>query len=156
MNRTVVKWLLAISLSLNAGFLVAVVVDQIRAVAPPVGPAATPVDLPDYLQLNAQQRLRWQQIEEEFLRDLSANWQQIRAQREALVRQIFSANPERSAIDAQQARIAALQDQQQRRVIVQLLAERDLLDSQQRQKLMTLLLGRYTQEAGEEEQLHRN
>ncbi|HTN66843.1 MAG TPA: periplasmic heavy metal sensor [Burkholderiaceae bacterium] len=154
MNRPFVKWLLAISLSLNAGIIVAVVAAQMRT-APPAGPAST-VNLPDYLGLDAQQRARWQQIEKEFLQDLSVNWQQIRSRREALVRQIFSEAPARAAIDAEQAQIATLQDSQQRRVIRQLLAERDLLDAQQRQKLMLLLLSRYTQEASEEEQLHRH
>lgn len=156
MNRPFVKWLLAISLSLNAGIMVAVVVAQMRLPVSPAGPVANPVNLPDYLQLSAQQRARWQPIEKDFLQDLAANWQQIRSRREALVRRIFSEVPERAAIDAEQAQIAALQDRQQRRVIQQLLAERALLDEQQRQKLMTLLLSRYAQEAGEEEQLHRH
>ena len=155
MNRPFVKWLLAISLSLNAGIIVAVVAGQMKTVAPPAG-LANAINLPDYLNLNQQQRARWQQIEKEFLQDLSVNWQQIRSRREALVRQIFSEAPESVAIDAEQAQIAALQDSQQRRVIQQLLAERDLLDARQRQKLVTLLLSRYTQEASEEEQLHRH
>ena len=41
-------------------------------------------------------------------------------------------------------------------VIAQLLAERDLLDAPQREKLMNLLLSRYAQESTEEEQLHRH
>jgi Spy/CpxP family protein refolding chaperone len=114
-----------------------------------------PLSLPDYLQLDATQRQRWEQLEPDFLRDLGANWNDIRMQREALVRAVFAAQPDRSAIDAQQARIAALQDSQQRRVITQLLAERALLTPPQRQKLMALLLSHYTQEATEEELLHR-
>lgn len=63
------------------------------------------------------------------------------------------ANEPQRAIDAEQARIAALQDAQQR-VIAQLLAERALLDDGQRARLMALLLSRYAQESSEEE-LHR-
>ena len=44
---------------------------------------------------------------------------------------------------------------QQQRVITQLLAERELLDTAQRERLLQLLLGRYAQEATEEELLHR-
>lgn len=40
-------------------------------------------------------------------------------------------------------------------MITQLLAERELLDTAQRERLLQLLLGRYAQEATEEELLHR-
>lgn len=154
MNRTALKWLLAISLSLNAGILAAVVANRIAA--PPALPQNERISLPDYLQLDSEQRRRWSAIEQGFLSDLAANWREIRAHRETLVRQVFSAAPEPAVLDAEQARIAALQDSQQRRVIRQLLAERDLLDQQQRAKLMALLLSRYAQEATEEETLHRH
>lgn len=156
MNRTLVKWLLAVSLSLNIGIIGAVVFRQLQPPAAP--PAATPSphpNLPDYLQLSAEQRQRWQQLEPDFLHDLSANWSEIRSHREALVRAIFAAVPERAAINAEQARIAALQSAQQQRVITQLLAEREVLNAKQRARLMELLLGRYAQEATEEELLHR-
>lgn len=155
MNRTIWKWLLAISLSLNAGMLAAVAFNVTRP-EPQRLVAGTHINLQDYLHLNAEQRARWQQIEQDFLKDLSGNWRDIRSHREALVRQIFSAGPDRAAIDAEQARIAALQDAQQRRVIRQLLAERELLDERQRAALMDLLLTRYQQEATEEELLHRD
>lgn len=70
--------------------------------------------------------------------------------REALVRHIFSTALQRAEIDAEQARIAALQDAQQQRVIAQLLAKRELLDENQRAKLRDLLLSRYAQ--GQEQQ----
>jgi hypothetical protein len=159
MKRTGWKWLLAISLSLNLGIIGAVVANQSGIMPrslPLTRPAPVqPLSLPDYLQLDATQRQRWEQLEPDFLRDLGANWNDIRMQREALVRAVFAAQPDRSAIDAQQAQIAALQDSQQRRVITQLLAERALLTPPQRQKLMALLLSHYTQEATEEELLHR-
>ncbi|MGV8892581.1 MAG: periplasmic heavy metal sensor [Burkholderiaceae bacterium] len=156
MNHTVWKWLLAISLSLNLGIIGAVLVKQARPL-PQANTAQPPhVNLPDYLQLNDQQRRRWRQLEPAFVQDIAANWRDIRKHRETLVRHIFSATPELAAIDVEQARIVALQDAQQRRVITQLLAERDLLDEGQRAKLMALLLSRYAQEATEEEQLHRD
>lgn len=156
MNRTLTQWLLAISLSLNIGIIGAVV---FRQALPPVPPAAAPaphLNLPDDLQLSTEQRQRWQQLEPAFLHDLAANWRDIRSHREALVRAIFAAAPQRATIDAEQARIAALQDAQQQRVITQLLAEREVLNARQQARLMELLLGRYAQEATEEELLHRD
>ena len=155
MNRPVWKWLLAISLSLNLGIVAAIVYSQTHA-APEVTVAEKQISLPDFLQLTEEQRRRWQEIESGFLSDLAANWRDIRAHRETLVRQIFSATPDRAAIDREQARIASLQDAQQRRVIEQLLAERELLNERQRAALMELLLSRYTEEASEEERLHRH
>lgn len=155
MNRTTGKWLLAASLSLNLGFAATVAYKKLQHV--PTAPSAQQhVSLPDQLQLNEAQRSRWHQIEAAFVTDLGANWREIRQHREALITHIFSARPERAKIDAEQAKIAALQDAQQRRVITQLLAERDLLDPRQRAALMTLLLQRYTNEATTEELLHRD
>lgn len=155
MNRTFMKWLLAASLALNAGVIAAVVADRFAG-EPPASPAQAPVHLPDYLGLTSEQRQRWNEIEQGFLQDITGNWREIRTHRERLVREVFSAKPDRAAIDAEQARIAMLQDVQQRRVIAQLLAERELLNEQQRAALMALLLSRYTQESTEEEQLHRH
>ena len=156
MNRTLTRWLLAVSLSLNIGIIGAVVFRQALPWVPPAAAPAPHLNLPDELQLSAEQRQRWQQLEPAFLRDLAANWSEIRRHREALVRAIFAAAPQRADIDAEQARIAALQDAQQQRVITQLLAEREVLNAKQRARLMELLLGRYAQEATEEELLHRD
>ncbi|WP_276808061.1 Spy/CpxP family protein refolding chaperone [Castellaniella defragrans] len=146
-----IRTLLAVSLALNLGILAALVLRPAR-VAPPPAPA---VHLPDYLALTPGQRTRWDALEAPFLHDLSSNWDDIRHRREALVRHIFAAAPDRAAIDAEQAAIARLQAAQQQRVITQLLAERELLDTAQRERLLQLLLGRYAQEATEEELLHR-
>ncbi len=157
MNRTVwTRYLLVVSLALNLGIVTALVV---RPSPPrPVDIAAQPphLNLQDYLELTTEQRKQWQQLEPAFLRELGANWQDIRQHREALVRHIFAAVPDRSAIDAEQAAIASLQGTQQQRVIEQLLAERKVLDDHQRKRLMDLLLSRYSEEATEEELLHRD
>lgn len=150
-HPTWIRTLLAVSLALNLGILAALVLRPAR-VAPPPAPA---VHLPDYLALTPGQRMRWDALEAPFLHDLSSNWDDIRHRREALVRHIFAPAPDRAAIDAEQAAIARLQAAQQQRVITQLLAERELLDTAQRERLLQLLLGRYAQEATEEELLHR-
>ena len=152
-NPAWIRTLLAISLALNLGVVAALVLrpapDTVEGGAPPV------VHLPEYLKLTPEQRARWEGMETPFLHDLSSNWSDIRRHREALVRHIFAAAPDRAAIDAEQAAIARLQAAQQQRVITQLLAERALLNDQQRAQLLHLLLGRYAQEATEEELLHR-
>lgn len=155
MNRTIWKWLLAASLSLNLGIIAAVLVNQARPLPRAAG-AQVQLNLPDYLQLKDAQRQQWRQLEPDFLRDIATNWREIRKHREALIQHVFSGEPNRAAIDAEQSRIAALQDAQQQRVITQLLAERELLDEAQRAKLRDLLLSRYAQEATEEELLHRD
>ncbi|WP_404302720.1 periplasmic heavy metal sensor [Alicycliphilus denitrificans] len=148
------RTLLAVSLALNLGVLAALVLRP-ALVAPSQVAAPPAVHLPDYLQLTPEQRARWDALEAPFLHDLSANWDDIRRHREALVRHIFAATPDRAAIDAEQAAIAQLQAAQQQRVIAQLLAERALLGEDQRERLLQLLLGRYAEEATEEELLHR-
>lgn len=156
MNRTTwTRFLLAASLALNLGIVVAIAIrpSPPRSVAIAVQPRH--LNLQDYLELSVEQRTKWQQLEPAFLHELAVNWQGIRQHREALVQQIFATTPNRTAIDAEQAAIAALQAQQQR-VIAQLLAERNLLDEQQRKRLMDLLLSRYSQETTEEELLHRD
>lgn len=153
MKPTLLKWLLVISISLNVGILAAVVGTRLGAAS--MANNDERINLPDYLRLDAVQRQRWAELERGFLNDLTANWREIQARRESVIRQVFSAAPDQGTLDAAQAKIAALQDNQQRRVIRQLLAERDLLDERQREKLMALLLKRYAQEATEEEVLHR-
>lgn len=157
MSRTIwTRYLLVVSLALNLGIATTLVV---RPLLPrPVDMAAQPphLNLQEYLELSSEQRAQWQQLEPAFLRDLAANWQEIRQHREALVRHIFAATPDRTAIDAEQAAIASLQGAQQQRVITQLLAERSLLDEPQRKRLMDLLLSRYSEESTEEELLHRD
>lgn len=148
------RTLLAVSLALNLGVVAALVLRP-AFMAPPAGTAPPALHLPDHLELTPEQRTRWDGLEAPFLHDLSANWADIRRHREALVRHIFAAAPDRAAIDAEQAAIARLQTAQQQRVIAQLLAERELLQADQRERLLQLLLGRYAEEATEEEQLHR-
>lgn len=155
MNSTLLKWLLAISLSLNLGVVAAVIVKQVAATQSAHNVPETATNLPDYLQLTDAQRRRWSEIEQPFLDDIAANWKEIRQRREMLIQQVFAVSPDRAVIDAEQKIIASLQDAQQHRVVAQLLAEREVLNEQQRMQLMSLLLSRYKQESTEEERLHR-
>ena len=117
------------------------------------GGNAAEASLPDYLKLNAEQRRQWHELETGFLRELAADWQEIRAHRENMIREIFSDRPDRGRIEAERAVIAQLQASQQQRVIEQLLKERDMLDPEQQRALAELLL-RQVPTGTFEERLH--
>jgi Spy/CpxP family protein refolding chaperone len=142
MKRSGLQFALLLSLLLNlgvigaAGYLV-VTRGQVPAV---FGPDTTEASLPDYLKLNAGQRRQWHDLEKGFLKELAADWDQIRAHRRNMINEIFAEQPDRSRIEAERAAIAELQATQQQRVIAQLLKERDIIDPGQRQALAELLL----------------
>lgn len=110
-------------------------------------------DLADILRLDAAQRRQWHSLEEGFVRELDAGWQEIARHREALVREVFSERPDPARIEAERARIAQIQALQQQRVISQFTREREILNAQQRQALVDLLL-REEHAAPRERQLH--
>ncbi|TAM47011.1 MAG: periplasmic heavy metal sensor [Gammaproteobacteria bacterium] len=128
------RWLvvlLGLSLLLNLGVLVAVGYHTLRA---------EPPHLEDYLKLSEPQRRQWHEMEHGFMQELNSAWGDIRAHRERMIRQIFSGRPDAAVIEAERAAISRLQEQQQRRVIEQLMAERNMLDPAQRAALAELLL----------------
>lgn len=153
MNRVTLA--LILSLALNAGVVAAVGYSAFQQGRWPavIGSEEREPDLPTYVGLNAEQRRRWNDLEAAFLRELGNEWQQIRAHRERMIREIFAEQPDRSRIESERAEIARFQTSQQRRVIEQLLRERDVLDEAQRQKLAELLL-RQAPASTFEERLH--
>jgi Spy/CpxP family protein refolding chaperone len=134
MQRSGLLYALILSLLLNFGVIGAAGYQAMRHGGSSAG------DLADRLQLDAGQRQRWRALEEPFVRDLDAGWREIAQHREQLIRAVFSDHPDRARIEAERARIAELQAQQQRRVIAQFLQERDILSAEQRQALADLLL----------------
>lgn len=114
---------------------------------------ADAAELAHRLELDAAQHARWQSLEQDFVRELDAGWQQIARHREALVREAFSERPDPARIEAERARIAEVQMQQQQRVIAQFLREREILNAEQRRRLVEVLL-REEQAAPRERQLH--
>ena len=115
------------------------------------GSSAT--ELASLLKLDAAQRTRWDSLEQNFVRELDAGWQEIARHREVLVREVFSERPDPARIEVERARIAELQVQQQQRVIAQFLQEREILNAAQRRELVDVLL-REEQAAPRERQLH--
>lgn len=112
-----------------------------------------PGELADRLRLDPQQRQRWHSLEESFVRELDAGWKEIASHREKLVREVFSDKPDPTRIEAERARIAQIQVQQQQRVIEQFMREREILEPAQRQALVDLLL-REEHAVPRERQLH--
>lgn len=111
-------------------------------------------ELASRLKLDAAQQTRWHSLEQNFVRELDAGWQEIARHREVLVREAFSERPDPARIEAERARIAQVQMQQQQRVITQFLQEREILNAEQRRELVDVLL-REAHAAPRERQLHQ-
>ena len=155
MKRLGMQMVLVLSLLLNLGVIGAVGyrVAQHGALPGVFGGDATQASLPDYLKLSAAQRKQWHELETGFLRELGADWQQIRTHRETMIHEVFSDRPDRGRIEAERVVIAQLQARQQLRVIDQLLKERDILDQGQQRALAELLI-RQAPAGSFEERLH--
>lgn len=156
MNRLRLRYALALSLLLNAGFIGAVGYQVVKNCGLPSVPiAAAQPDVAEYLKLTPEQRERWHALEADFMRQYDANAKEIAARREKLIRTIFSEQPTAERIEAEREAIARMQGDQQRRVIAQLLREREILDPAQQAALAAFLLD---QGAGVSsvERVHRN
>lgn len=155
MKSTTLRLFFVLSLLVNIGVLGAF---GYRAVEsgrwPGTGAEAFP-GLTKYLALDPQQQRRWHEAEERFLERYAAGAAAIHEARDRLIRLIFADPPDMAAIETQRAEIARLQDEQQRIVIEQLLRERELLDAEQRDRLVQLLLSQPVGASGFEE-LHRD
>lgn len=156
MSPSNLKYVLTLSLLLNAGFIGAVgyQVAKHRGL-PPAFTAVAQTDIADHLKLTAEQRERWHALEADFMRQFDADARELAARREQLIRGVFSEDPQAERIEAERQAIARLQAEQQRRVIAQLLKERELLEPAQRQALADFLL-RQAPDATPVEQVHRN
>lgn len=91
------------------------------------------------LQLDEQQRQHWQDFEAPFLHELNQSSLVIQQQRNQLIDSIFAEQLNHERINAAQAALAEQQNHQQRLVIDQLLREREILSTTQRQRLAQLL-----------------
>ena len=145
--------LLAVSLLVNLGVLVAALWSQLASDGLPV-PSGAQTSLTRDLQLSSQQLQRWHDAEAPFLALLRASSEAIGEQRDRLIRGIFAAETDAAGIEAARVRIAELQGEQQRLVIEQLLREREILQPAQRERLATILLSQPVGPLGLD-QLHR-
>lgn len=150
MNPKLLRNALILSLLVNVGVLGAIAYRG--AVAPAT---AGGENLPRHLQLSAEQVQRWHESEADFLRQLGAGAEEIRINRDRMIRAIFAEQPDQALIDRERSAIARLQDRQQQLVIAQLLRERDLLQPAQRERLAQILLAQPVAPSTIE-QLHRD
>jgi hypothetical protein len=146
--------LLAVSLLVNLGVLIAALWSQLASDGLPV-PSGAQTSLTRDLQLSSQQLQRWHDAEAPFLALLRASSEAIGEQRDRLIREIFAAETDAAGIEAARMRIAELQGEQQRLVIEQLLREREILQPAQRERLATILLSQPIGPVGFD-QLHRD
>ncbi|WGK62177.1 periplasmic heavy metal sensor [Halopseudomonas sp. SMJS2] len=149
MKPSILRLLLGISVLFNLGVLAALGWQQLSHGL--FNDTGEPL-LARELELDEQQRQRWQQIEAPFLVELQQSAAAIQQQHDRLIHSIFARSLDVQRIRTEQQALASLQQQQQQRVIEQLLKEREILDERQRQRLVELL----TQQTGtlEVERLH--
>ncbi len=141
MKRSWLHTLLAFSLLLNVGVLGAVGYQAWQnGGGPDLHADAKHDHLAEYLNLSEEQRRQWREKEGKFLREMGADWEEVRIHRERMIRQIFSQQPDLAAIEADRAAISRLQEKQQRHVIEQLMEEQRMLDATQREALAELLI----------------
>jgi Spy/CpxP family protein refolding chaperone len=155
MKRAGITFVLVLSILLNLGVVGAVAYRAIQDGQWPnvLRAGRQEANLADQLGLDSGQRQKWEALEAGFLRELEEGWPPIRHHRESLIREIFSDNPDRGRIESERAAIAQQQSEQQRRIIEQLLREREVLDQAQRRRLADLLL-RQAPASTFEERLH--
>ena len=156
MNDSSLKYALVLSLLLNAGFIGAAGYQVAKSRAwLPLSNEGPQTSAADHLKLSPEQRKRWHALEADFMREFEADAKEIAAHREKLIRGIFSDGPKAERIEAEREAIARLQTGQQRRVIAQLLREREILDPVQQRALADFLL-RQAPDVTSVEQVHRN
>ena len=153
MSNTTLRNALVLSVLVNVGVLAGLGWQKLSRDGLPM-PSGAPTELSRELQLSASQLQRWHDAEAPFLAYLRASNASLGEHRNRLIEAIFAEQVDRAVIDAEQAKIAELQNEQQRLLIDQLLQEREILEPQQRARLAQVL----TQQsfgADSTEQLHR-
>lgn len=136
MKPTTLRLALLASLALNLGVVGAVVLDRVR-------PSASSVPKPPLhriLELDEAQRARWETAERPFLQQFDSASARLENHRIALVEALFADTLDPERIESERASIAELQQAQQRLLIEQLIAEREILDARQRERLLGLLI----------------
>lgn len=153
MSNTTLRNALVLSVLVNVGVLAGLGWQKLSRDGLPM-PSGAPTELSRELQLSASQLQRWHDAEAPFLAYLRASNASLGEHRNRLIEAIFAEQVDRTVIDAEQVKIAELQNEQQRLLIDQLLQEREILEPQQRARLAQVL----TQQsfgADSIEQLHR-
>jgi uncharacterized membrane protein len=136
------RWLLALSLLFNLGFLTAFSVrwacSHWRG-----GEKTSAGDCPLYEQLRLEpgQRARAEQEKKRLMQDVRRLQHRLAGEREALMTLLLSPEPDSAAVDRRLARICETQAAVQRRVVDHFLAERRELSPAQRQAFQEVIRG---------------
>ncbi|WP_029132234.1 periplasmic heavy metal sensor [Sedimenticola selenatireducens] len=142
-KRYIMPVILVLSLFINVGVIASVVGrtagDLFGAKAIQHGHTA----LANHLELDQRQFSQWRSNEQVFLSELKNSWAIIRNNRELMIREIFSDDPDIAEIESLRDEIAEQQSIQQHVVIDQLMRERQILNQRQRNMLEDLLITQY-------------
>lgn len=136
------RWLLALSLLFNLGFLTAFSVRWAcsRMCGEP-RTAAGNCPLYEQLRLEPGQRARAEQERQRLMHDVRQLQAHLAGDREALMDLLLSPEPDSASIDRQLAQISEAQAAVQRRVVDHFLAERRELTPAQRQAFQEVIRG---------------
>ena len=136
------RWLLALSLLFNLGFLTAFSVRwACSRMCGGATPAAGNCPLYEQLRLEPGQRARAEQEKKRLMQDVRQLQHRLAGEREALMGLLLSPEPDPAAIDRQLTRIADAQAAVQRRVVDHFLTERRELTPAQRQAFQEVIRG---------------
>jgi hypothetical protein len=134
------RWVLALSLLFNAGFLTAFTVQWVcHRPGEDRMAAGEPCRLYSHLHLSPEQQARADRERRRLLADVGRLQQRLAVEREALMALLLSPDPDPPAIQGQLARISEAQTAVQQRVIDHYLAERRQLPPEQRQAFQSVI-----------------
>lgn len=134
------RWVLALSLLFNLGFLTAFSVQWVcRTYCRQAEVPGESCQLYDHLHLTSEQRARADQARQRLLTDVGHLQQRLAAERKALMTLLLAPEPDSPAIQAQLERIVQAQSAVQRRVIDHFLTERRQLPPEQREAFQNVI-----------------
>ncbi|TVT66435.1 MAG: periplasmic heavy metal sensor [Pseudomonas sp.] len=138
MNTSTLRGALALSLLVNCGVLGTLAWQKLQTDGLPM-PSGAPTELSRQLELSANQLGRWHDGQAPYLAQLHALDSEFDAQRGRLLEALLGEQVDPAQVAREQAKISELREARQQLQIDQLLSERELLDTRQRQKLVSFL-----------------
>jgi len=138
MTTPTLRGALALSLLLNLGVLGTLAWQKLATDGLPM-PSGAPTALSRELQLSAEQLGRWHDLRAPYLARLRAAETAVAEQHQRLLEALLGERADLQRIAGEQARLAELREARQQLLVEQLLAERELLDARQRDRLVGYL-----------------
>lgn len=138
MTTPTLRGALALSLLLNLGVLGTLAWQKLATDGLPM-PSGAPTALSRELQLSAEQLGRWHDLRAPYLAHLRAAETALAEQHQRLLDALLGERADAQRIAGEQARLAELREARQQLLVEQLLAERELLDARQRDRLVGYL-----------------